>query len=287
MTETISIVIPVYNEKRALFKTVNEIKKISNNIKNIIEIIIVNDCSIDNTAKILSSIRGIKTITHKSNRGYGASLKTGIKVAKGQYILIMDADGTYPVKRIPKLVNLIKKHDMIIGLRKGKNVKIPLLRKPAKLFLNKFASFLSGRKIPDLNSGMRIFSKEKCLEFWNLYPERFSFTSTITMAFIGKEYSVKYTPIEYYKRIGKSSISPFDFYNFSNLLLRLTLMFNPLKIFGLISFSLLCMSLIIGIYSIWIMGNLMDVTVLILLMSSLQIFLFGLLAHMISKKWGK
>ncbi|MBT4540754.1 glycosyltransferase family 2 protein [Candidatus Woesearchaeota archaeon] len=285
MAETISIVIPVYNERRALFKTIKEIKNITSNIKDVIEIITVNDCSTDNTGDILNSIKGIKVITHKSNRGYGASLKTGIKSAKGHYILIMDADGTYPVKSIPKLVSLIKKHDMLIGLRKGKNVKIPLLRKPAKMFLNKFASFLSGKKIPDLNSGMRIFSKEKCLEFWNLYPERFSFTSTITMAFIGKSYSVKYIPIEYYKRQGKSSISPFDFYNFSNLLLRLTLMFNPLKIFGLISFSLICISLIIGIYSMFIMGNLMDVTVLILLMSSLQIFLFGLLAHMISKKW--
>jgi len=172
---------------------------------------------------------------------------------------------------------------MIIGTRNIKNIYIPFLRKIPKWFLNKFASFLVRKKIPDLNSGLRIFNKEKCLEFWKLYPERFSFTSTITMAFLSEGYSVKYVPIDYFKRKGKSSISPFDFYNFNNLLLKMTLLFNPIKIFSTISTFLVLIAIAVAIYSIYFTNQLMDVTVLLLMLSALQIFLFGLIAHVVVK----
>ncbi|MFH1439363.1 MAG: glycosyltransferase family 2 protein [Candidatus Woesearchaeota archaeon] len=287
MQDDISIVIPVYNEERSVRNTILGIKEVSKKLDKKIEILIVNDCSIDNSGKILNSIKGIKVIHHNINRGYGAALKTGIKASKGNNIMILDADGTYPLKDIPRFIKLIDNYDMVIGDRRKSAANVPMMRRPAKFFLNNCASYLAGKKIPDLNCGMRIFNKEKCLEFWNLYPNKFSFTSTITMSFICNGYKVKYIPIKYFKRKGKSTISPFDFYNFIQLLLRLTLLFNPLKIFSTISILLFLAGLVITVYSYQILGRLMDVTVLLLLLSGLQIFLFGIIAHMISKYWVK
>jgi len=284
MVQRISIVIPVYNEEKAVKETIDSIKKIINHIKGYsYEIITIDDCSKDKSGEILDKIDGIKVLHNKPNRGYGASLKRGIEEADGDWILIIDADGTYSPESIQSLVKYIGTYDMVVGARSSKNLNIPLVRIIPKWFLNKFAGFLVRKKIPDLNSGLRIFNKEKCLEFWKMYPNKFSFTSTITMAFLSKEYQIKYIPIDYFKRKGKSSVSPFDFYNFNNLLLRLTLLFNPIKIFSTISVSLVLIAIAVAIYSIYFLGQLMDVTVILLMLSALQIFLFGLIAHIVVK----
>lgn len=277
----VSVVIPVFNEERAVEKVINSVKQVIKNLKGIKEIIVVNDGSTDSTADVLDRINGIRLIHHNYNKGYGASLKTGIKEAVGDWIFITDADGTYPINEIPLLLQHINNYDMVIGKRSKDNVNIPLLRRPAKYFLNNLASFLAGKHIPDLNSGFRLFNKEKCLEFWKLYPSRFSFTSTISMGFYSKGYRIKYIPINYFKRKGESSISPFDFYNFNNLLLRLTLLFNPIKIFTLVSALLVLFATLVGVYSIYYVGEFMDVTVVLLGLSALQIFLFGLIAHIV------
>ena len=279
----ISIVVPVYNEVKSVLKTINSIKKIQKKIGLKSEIICVDDASTDGSYEPLRKINGIKVIKHKINRGYGASLKTGIKQAEGDWIIITDADGTYPISSIPRLLKNKEHFDMVIGSRTGPKVSVPLLRRPAKFFLNRFASFLAGEKIPDLNSGLRVFDKDKCLEFWALYPDKFSFTSTITMAFLSKSYKVSYTPINYYKRESKSTISPFDFYNFNQLLLRLTLLFNPLKIFTFISVVLFITAVFLAIYSNYFLGKLMDASIIALVLSSIQIFLFGMLAHVMVK----
>ncbi|MFC1722674.1 glycosyltransferase family 2 protein [Nanoarchaeota archaeon] len=276
----LSIIIPVYNEARSLNKNMQQVKDTAKKIRGC-EIIYIDDCSKDNSYTLLKKGKGIRVLRHQINKGYGASLKTGIKAAKGEWIAIADADGTYPIKDIPKLLKYMPQYDMVVGSRTGANVNIPLQRKPAKWFLNKFASFLAGKKIPDLNSGLRVFRKDIALEFWNLFPQRFSFTSTITMACMTNGYQVKYIPINYFKRKGKSSISPFDFYNFTNLLLRLTLFFKPLKIFGSLAILLLLGSIFVFVYSTYFLGRFMDTTTLVLFMSSLQMLSFGLLAHIV------
>ena len=284
MIQRISIIIPVYNEEKAVKETIDSIKEIMNHIKEYsYEIIAVDDCSKDKSGEILDKIQGIKVLHNKPNRGYGASLKRGIEEARGDWILIIDADGTYPTNEIPHLIKYLNGYDMVIGARNIGNTHIPIIRRIPKWFLNKFASFLVKKKIPDLNSGLRIFNKEKCLEFWRLYPKRFSFTSTITMAFLSSGYNLKYIPIDYLKRKGKSNVSPFDFYNFNNLLLKMTLLFNPIKIFSTISIFLVLIAIAIAIYSMYFIGELMDITVLLLMLSALQIFLFGLIAHVIVK----
>ena len=135
----ISVVLPVYNEEEGIKEIVNNIKDVMDSYK--CEIIAVDDGSKDNSGKILDGIDGIKVIHNPYNLGYGASIKTGIRAAKGDWILIVDSDGTYPVKAIPELIHYTKEYDMVVGARTKKNVKVPLLRRPAKLFLGALANF--------------------------------------------------------------------------------------------------------------------------------------------------
>ena len=279
MKDKLSVVIPAYNEEQSIARVIAEIKQ---SIKDIdYEIIVINDASKDSTASILTKIKDIKVITNPTNKGYGASLKKGIKEANGNYILIIDADETYPADAIQNLLKSMNKYDMVVGARNKKY--IPFIRKPAKWFLTTLASFLANKKIPDLNSGLRIFKKDICLEFWNLYPERFSFTSTLTMAFLTHNYDVKYVPIDYYKRRGKSSIQPNDFVNFTKLLFKIVLYFNPLKVFSLLSILLFLIALMVFLYTKIVIGEVADITTIIITLSALQIFLFGILAELIVK----
>ena len=283
----ISVIIPVYNEEKTILETVSEIKKVMNSVKMPYEIITVNDCSTDSSKNIIDKIDGIVKINHLSNKGYGASLKTGIKSAKGEWILITDADGTYPIKDIPLLVKHMD-FDMVVGSRTGKNVKIPLLRRPAKKIINILANFMSGYKIPDLNSGFRLFKKDLAMEFFHLYPQKFSFTTTITLAFLTNDYSVKYVPIDYYKRQGKSTIKPIkDFVGFINLIIRIITYFNPFKIFFTLSILLFLIAFFIFLYTFFIVGKIADITIIIIILSSVQRFLFGLIADLIIKSRNK
>ena len=278
----VSIVIPAYNEQDSIEKTIQEIKEVLSKSKNKYEIIIVNDGSKDNTSEILKSIKNIIVINHPYNKGYGASIKTGIKNSKYDWILVIDSDGTYPIKDIPKLIFYTENYDMIIGARKKDN--IPLFRKPAKAFLSLLANFLTNRKIPDLNSGFRIFKKDLALRFFNIFPSGFSFTTTITLAALTNEYNVKFVPIDYYKRQGRSKIKPKEFINFFVLILRIITYFEPIKIFSLISLILFLIATIIFIYTAYFIGKIADITVIVILLASIQIFLFGLIADMIARK---
>jgi glycosyltransferase involved in cell wall biosynthesis len=278
----VSIVIPVFNEERAVRKTVEHIIEVMDSTGTEYEIIAVNDKSTDRSKEILETIEKVKLINNRMNQGYGRSLKNGIEKSNYDWILIIDADGTYPVRDIPRLIKHCPEHDMVIGARVGKHVSIPLLRRPAKLFLRLLANYISPIKIPDINSGLRIFKKEIALKHWNILPQRFSFTTTITLACATRgEYSIKYIPINYYKRKGKSSMRPLkDFVKFLNLTLKLCLYFKPLKVFVPIGLFLSMLGFILGLYRVI---NFLDVSEssIFLILSGLQILFMGFLAHMI------
>ena len=275
-----SIIVPVFNEEESIIDVIDRIKESWRNCGYPYEIIIVDDGSTDKTFELAVS-QEVRVLQHTSNRGYGASLKTGIKESKHDWILITDSDGTYPVEQSPSFLEYIPEYDMVVGARIGKNTNIPFLRKPAKWLLRLLASFIAGTKIPDLNSGLRIFRKDLSLESSYLYPNGFSYTSTITMAFLTHGYNVKYVPINYYKRKGKSSIRAYDFVDFNRLLVKLTLFFKPIKLFSVISGSLFLLALFVLFFSKFFLGQVMDITTIVIMLSSLQIFLFGLLAELI------
>ncbi len=276
----ISIIVPAFNEEGGIEKVIADLKKHLNQER---EIIVVNDGSTDRTKEVVEKITDIKVINHFRNRGYGAALKSGIQKSQGDYILIIDADGTYPTESIPELISEIDNFDMVVGARINTQSKIPVSRKPAKWFLGKLANYLASTKIPDLNSGFRIIRKDVLMKFINLLPNGFSFTTTITLALLTNNYQVKYLPIDYYKREGKSKIKPIrDTLNFLQLIIRTVLYFNPLKVF--IPFSLMIFAIAIGIaiYSILFTPGFMDVTFVLFCSTALQAFFFGLIAELIT-----
>ena len=197
----LSIIIPAYNEVKGIESTVRALELVVKNIDFDVEVIFVDDGSTDGTSeKLNDSVDGlakIRVINHDVNQGYGAALKTGIRNSVFDYIAITDADETYPNERIPEFYSMTLENnlDMLVGARVGKNVKIPLIRKPAKWALNKLANYLAGYEIPDLNSGMRIMKKETLMKYLNILPQGFSFTTTITLAMLTNSYKVHYEKI--------------------------------------------------------------------------------------------
>lgn len=285
----LSIVIPAYNEEEGIGNVINDIKKVMKKVKLGYEIIVVDDGSVDKTAEIVKK-RQVKLIQHPYNKGYGAAIKTGIRNAAGDLVLITDSDGSYPAEDIPKLLEHSNDYDMVVGARIGKVVNIPLLRRPAKYFLNKLANFLVGVKIPDLNSGLRVFKKAIALKFMNIYPSKFSFTTTITLAFLSSDYTVKYVPISYYKRKGESKMKPWMFSDFLVLIVRIITYFNPLKVFLPISILLFLASASLYTYSALILYGLLGISteykyiIIVLVLTAIQIGFFGLLADLIRRK---
>ncbi|HHE36495.1 MAG TPA: glycosyltransferase family 2 protein [Candidatus Woesearchaeota archaeon] len=277
-----SVIIPAYNEEKSILQTINTVKQVMKNLPY--ELIIINDASKDRTGILLRRIRGIKVITHPVNKGYGASLKSGLRVAQGEWVIITDADGTYPIKDIPRLLEYIPENDMVVGARIGRKVYVPPLRKPAKMILSIVSRIVTGMRIPDLNSGLRVFRKEVAMKFWNFYPNGFSFTTTLTIAMLVNNYNVKYIPINYYKRKGKSSINPLkDFIGFNFLIFRVALNFAPLKFFAPTSITLLVIGIIKGAIDFLNTGKI-GIFAAILVLFSVQIFFFGLLADLVNKR---
>ena len=290
-----SIVVPCYNEANAVAQTVEEISqtlKEWNNEKDTklsFEMIFINDGSKDETSTELSKLtekyKSLKLIDSKVNCGYGASLKKGILASKYDSIVITDADGTYPNERIPELLKGLEKNDMVIGARIGENVKIPTLRRPVKWLLLKYARWMSKSDIKDLNSGLRAMRKEQIFKFWNMLPNAFSFTSTITLAMHIEGLKVSYIPIDYHARIGSSSIKPIqDTLRFFSLVLRTVMYFKPLQVFGILGLTMLILAMVTGFVGRVVLGEVPDVVALSLFSTGSVFIGLGLLGDLINAK---
>ncbi|MDR4508002.1 MAG: glycosyltransferase family 2 protein [Candidatus Brocadiaceae bacterium] len=285
MFQKISVVIPTYNESHAILRVVELLHLLNANHGDHWEIIVVDDGSTDGTSELLKNAEDVVLLSHKVNRGYGAAIKTGIQHAKYTTIVITDADGTYPINDIPRLLEKFPQNEMVVGARVLGNSNIPLSRRPAKWMLNKLANYLTGIKIPDLNSGLRVMKKDTVTKFIHLLPDGFSFTTTITLALLTNNYPVEFIPIEYYVRSGKSKIRPFrDTLNFIQLIIRTVLYFDPLKIFLPISGFFFLSSLAVLIVSYLFTPKIMDITTILLFITSVQILAIGMIADLIDKR---
>ena len=230
LEHAVTVVIPAFNEAEHVAEQVQSVRDVMELSGWAFEIIVVDDGSTDGTAQ-KAAATGVRVLRHRRNRGYGASLKRGIAEARYDWILITDADGTYPTESIPTLLAVADQNDMVVGSRTGQTVKIPLQRRPAKWFLGRLASYLAGRDLPDLNSGLRLMRKELVERYVHLLPSGFSFTTTITLASACNDHSFEYVPINYLARLGQSKIRPRHAYDFLLLILRVIVFFNPLKVF--------------------------------------------------------
>jgi glycosyltransferase involved in cell wall biosynthesis len=285
----LSVVIPAYNEAAGIGPVLTELDRVLGEAGIDHELLVVDDGSTDGTAGAVAertdTLSGLRVVRHATNRGYGAALKTGIGAARAPIVAITDADGTYPSAALPGLYRELVEQgaDMVVGARTGDNVHIPLLRRPAKAVLARLAEYLSGHEIPDLNSGLRVFRREAALERFHLISDGFSFTTTITLALLARSRPVLFLPVDYMRRTGSSKIRPVaDTFNFLVLILRVSVYFEPLKVFlpaaGLLALS----GVAYGVVQV-VAGNLGEAPVL-LCVSALQILLVGLIADMISRR---
>jgi len=284
-----SVVVPCFNEVNAVEQTIQTLARDLPEDQPY-ELIFVNDGSTDGTAEKLDAAAEkhacLRVLHHKQNAGYGAALKTGIRKSRTELIVITDADGTYPNDRIGEMVKLAENADMVVGARIADNVEYPLIRKIPKYFLIRYASWIAGVRIPDMNSGLRVMHKPVLLKFLNILPSGFSFTTTITLAMLTNYYDVRYVPISYKARIGQSKIKPIrDTLNFVQLILRTGMYFAPLRVFFPIGVLLGFACILSGIYDVFVLKNLTDKT-LIFLLFAMNTAMFALLADMIDKRSG-
>jgi glycosyltransferase involved in cell wall biosynthesis len=281
----VSVVIPAFNEEGGVQTVVAELQDMFRNQKIEAEIIVVDDGSTDSTGR-LAAAAGARVLRHRSNRGYGAALKTGISAALHDYIVITDADGTYPAEYIPELLKRLERADMVVGARIGRNVKIPFARRPAKWALNRLANYLTGARIPDLNSGLRAFRRNVAMQYFSILPDQFSFTTTITLAMHCDKYAVSYVPIDYRGRRGRSKIVPWDAGSFLVLILRTAMLFRPIRVFLPVVLFCLLYGFVKMAIDLTHQPNI-SASALLALMSALLILLIGMLGDAIATRLGR
>ncbi len=273
-----TVVIPAFNEEAGIQPVIHSLSEALAGYDY--QLLVVDDGSEDQAARLAQGA-GAEVISQPLNRGYGAALKVGIGSARHDHIVIIDADGTYPVSAIPELVAGLDDYEMVVGARIGANTNIPLVRRPAKWFLQHLASYLAGRRIPDLNSGLRAMRRDLVARYTHLLPSGFSFTTTITLAALCRDHLVKYETIDYHARVGKSKIRPYHAFEFTILILRTIVYFNPLKVFMPIGAVLVFTGLLKTVYDIWI-GDLSESAIFAFLAGGL-VWVVGLLSDQISR----
>ena len=278
-----TVIIPAFNEEKAVADTIDKLRPYAE--KNNWNILVINDGSTDNTLDILKNIPYIKLITHKVNRGYGASLKTGLLNTDTELTAFYDADGQHRPEDLEKLINELSDQDMLVGER-TKNSYKAANRAFGKWVLKKTADFLSGTKIPDLNSGLRIVRRNVILKYLDLFPDGFSFSTTSTIAFLSDKRLVGYIPVTTNKRTGKSSVNQVrDGFNTIMLILKLITLFNPIKVFIPASLFLVTISTIYEIIWGYILSTHLKLLpgALLTFLTGVIIFFFALIMDQISQ----
>jgi glycosyltransferase involved in cell wall biosynthesis len=285
----ISIVLPIYNEEENVEGLVEDIIETMENCGTSFEILAVNDGSRDGTLDILKSLvkkypRFLRVASHVVNKGNGASLRTGIRHARGEIVVTMDADGQHSPKDILELVSHIPPFDMVVAARtKGYQGKFH--RNLANGIYNGLASWLTRTEILDLTSGFRAMRRKAVTHFLHLYPSGFSAPTTITMALLKAGYNVKFIPIDVKPRTkGKSKINLFrDGGRFITIILKVIMLYDPLRIFMPATFAMLLLGVITMIFGIIVAQRLVvPGSSVVLFMSALTIFLLGLVSSQIS-----
>jgi glycosyltransferase involved in cell wall biosynthesis len=228
----VSIVLPVYNEAGHLREEIARIRRSMDASEFSYEIVVVDDGSADGSGEMLREIDGIRLLQFSQNRGSGSARKYGTMAARGRIVVWTDVDMTYPNDQMPQLVRDLAGYDQVVGARRTEEGTLKLLRRPAKWLIRRLASYLTGVRIPDLNSGFRAFRRDVGLQFVHLLPPGFSCVTTLTMTFLSNGYSVRYLPIDYQTRAGESKFHWWsDTRRYLLQVMRMVLSYQPLKVF--------------------------------------------------------
>jgi len=278
----ISIILPAYNESNIIGGVIHNIQKVLQDYGNRLEILVVDDCSTDDTA-ILAERAGAQVLKHPYNIGNGAAVKTGIRHARGSTIVMLDADGQHAPEDIPRLLEQIGVFDMVVGAR-VRSSESAWHRDLANWFYNKLASYVSGYNIKDLTSGFRAIKTDVARNFVYLLPNRFSYPTTITLATIRSGRSLSYIPIHAKKRIGKSKIRILrDGVKFLLIIIKIATFFSPLKIFLPVSALMFLTGFFYGFYKVIFLNTRYGPTSAMLMTISVVIFMVGLVSEQVAQ----
>lgn len=283
----LSVLLPAFNEEDAIERVLAEIVTTLADEPFRYEILVVDDASTDATAERAERFAGecaegvVRVIRCAENRGAGAARKIGVRQAQGEIVVMLDADGSYPAESIPALLRWFPTYDQVNGARTSEQGTLPWLRKPAKWFIRQLASYLTGHKIPDLNTGMKAFKREAMLPWLWVVPDGFSCVTTMTLAFLTNGYAVKYVPTEYRPRIGQSKFHPVkDTLAYLSTVLRMVLYFRPLKVFLPLSGMLLLFGTLKTIFDVRVTGSMQESDIVVFVAAFMTCML-GLLAEVI------
>lgn len=273
----LSIIIPAYNEEAAIGDTVRTIREMG---FPSYELIVVDDGSTDGTARVAAEA-GARVLSHPYNIGNGAAVKTGIRNSRGRVLLFMDGDGQHDPHDIPRLVELIPSYHMVVGARQ-RGSETHAHRNLANFVYNRFASFLAGFRIEDLTSGFRAMRRQDAIRFCDMFPNKFSYPTTSTLAFLRSGRCIKYVPIKTRYRIGKSKIKIFrDGLQFLMIILKIAMSFSPLRVFVPVSGALFIAGFLRYVQTYLEWGRFTNMSHL-LVNSAVIVFMLGLIAEQIA-----
>lgn len=279
-TLNVTVILPAYNEEDAIQKVIQDVQRAMSGTNHRYEILVVDDASTDLTA-LRAEEKGVRVIRRAIRQGSGASRKTGILNATGDIIVMLDADGTYTAADIPKLLDYFPEYDQVNGARTSEQGSLRWLRGPAKWLIRQFACYLTGTKIPDLNTGLKAFKREIMLKYLWVLPNGFSCVTSITLAFLANGYRVKYIPTEYHPRIGQSKFHPVrDAYNYIQTVVRMVMYFDPLKVFLPLGGILFLLGIVKSLVSVFCTRSLQESDVIIFL-TAIVVVVLGLLADLV------
>jgi glycosyltransferase involved in cell wall biosynthesis len=271
-----SIVVPAFNEASSIARLVADLRAAA----RWQELLVVDDGSTDETAA-LAAEAGARVIRHPYNKGNGAAVKTGIRHATGRFVLIVDADGQHRAADAVRLVSRLDDYELVVGARSPAS-QASFARRLGNSALNRLASYLTERPIPDLTSGLRAARREHLVEFLHLLPNGFSTPTTTTLAFLKGGYSVRFEPIEVEGRSGASKIrlGP-DGVSFFLILLKVITIFSPLRVFAPVSAAAFVVGAVYAAWTIVTQSHVTNSSVLLIVLS-VVIFLVGLISEQIS-----
>ena len=274
--DSVSVVVPAFNESGSIAGVVTALRAVA----PWHEVIVIDDGSTDGTGKAAQDA-GARVVRHPYNKGNGAAVKSGIRAATGEWIAIVDADGQHRGEDARRIVDKLGDYDLVIGAR-DPHTQATMGRRVGNGLLNRLASYLTERPIPDLTSGYRAARREYLLEFIHLLPNGFSTPTTTTLAFIKAGYNVAFEPIAAQPRIGTSKIRlASDGAKFFLILLKVITIFSPLRIFAPISAAAFLVGAAYGAWNFIYHARIPNGAVL-LLMFSVIVILVGLISEQIS-----
>ena len=275
-TAAVSVVIPAYNEGAVIAEIITALAAAG----PWHEIIVVDDGSSDGTGDHAARAGAI-VVRHPYNKGNGAAVKSGIRKASGEYVLILDGDGQHSPADAQRIVARLGEYDLVIAARSS-STQATAARRVGNTALNQLASYLTERDIPDLTSGFRAARREHLREFLHLLPNGFSTPTTTTLAFIKAGYNVAFEPVEARQRLGSSKIKfARDGTKFFLIILKIVTIYSPMRVFVPLSLVTFALGVLYGVWNVAVHARIPNGAVLLILFA-VGVFLVGLVSEQIS-----